>query len=61
VVDSTKIVGPREVGVLKASGGETLTLVTCYPFYYIGSAPKRFIVHAAQLAVNSRRPPQRGS
>ena len=46
-VESTRIVGPREVGVLESSGAESLTLVTCYPFYYVGSAPKRFIVHAA--------------
>jgi len=48
-VKSTRIVTPRDVSVLKASGGETLTLVTCYPFYYVGSAPKRFIVHASLM------------
>ncbi len=46
-VKSTRIVTPRDVSVLEASGGETLTLVTCYPFYYVGSAPKRFIVPGA--------------
>ena len=62
MVQSTKIVGPRDVGVLAASGGETLTLVTCYPFYYIGSAPKRFIVRATQVAANPQpRSQQRGS
>jgi sortase A len=62
-VDSTRIVGPRDVSVLNASGGETLTLVTCYPFYYVGSAPKRFIVRATlvQTAANSRRSPLPGS
>jgi len=63
-VESTQIVGPRDVGVLKATGGETLTLVTCYPFYYVGSAPKRFIVHATGVrtsASNTPRPPQPGS
>jgi sortase A len=50
IVKSTKIVTPRDVSVLAASGGENLTLVTCYPFYYVGSAPKRFIVRAAQVA-----------
>jgi sortase A len=49
IVKSTRIVTPRDVSVLEASGGETLTLVTCYPFYYVGSAPKRFIVHAALM------------
>ncbi len=48
-VESTKIVAPRDAGVLAASGGRTLTLVTCYPFYYVGSAPKRFIVRAVQV------------
>lgn len=50
VVESTSIVGPRDVRVLASSGGQSLTLVTCYPFYYVGSAPKRFIVHAALVA-----------
>jgi len=68
-VNSTRIVTPRDVSVLQASGGSMLTLVTCYPFYYVGSAPKRFIVHATEVAtlanagkVASPRPqPQRGS
>jgi sortase A len=45
-VVSTRIVKPDDVGVLSPDGGEELTLVTCYPFYFIGSAPKRFIVRA---------------
>jgi sortase A len=49
VVESTRIVSPRDVSVLTASSGRTLTLVTCYPFYYVGSAPKRFIVRAVQV------------
>ena len=49
VVTATEIVSPRDVGVLKASAGKTLTLVTCYPFYYVGSAPKRFIVRAVEV------------
>lgn len=60
-VQSTKIVGPRDVDVLAASGGETLTLVTCYPFYYVGSAPKRFIVRATQVAAIPLHQPQPGS
>jgi len=48
-VESTRIVGPRDIGVLAPSGSESLTLVTCYPFYYVGSAPKRFIVRAALI------------
>jgi sortase A len=64
IVKSTRIVTPRDVSVLAASGGENLTLVTCYPFYYVGSAPKRFIVHAAQVsavAASPRHPQQPGS
>ena len=49
VVKSTKIVTPRDVSVLAASGGENLTLVTCYPFYYVGPAPDRFIVRAERV------------
>jgi sortase A len=49
LVDSTKIVGPEEIGVLYNSHEAILTLVTCYPFNYIGSAPQRFIVRAHRL------------
>src|SRR5579884_1894987 len=45
-VVGTQIVKPDNVDVLKPDKTETLTLVTCYPFYYIGPAPKRFIVKA---------------
>jgi len=58
-VQSTKIVSPRDVSVLAAASGRTLTLVTCYPFYYVGSAPKRFIVRAVQ--VTNGAAPQRAA
>ena len=45
-VDSTKIVEPQEIGVLYDSGEAILTLVTCYPFNFVGYAPQRFIVRA---------------
>jgi sortase A len=48
-VVSTKIVDPNDVAVLNSDGKEILTLVTCYPFYFIGSAPNRFIVRAARV------------
>jgi sortase A len=48
-VESLRIVDPSDVGVLAASGGNVLTMVTCYPFFYVGSAPKRFIVRARQV------------
>ncbi len=46
-VTGTQIVDPAEVSVLAPTQGSILTLVTCYPFDYIGSAPKRFVVRAA--------------
>ena len=48
-VTETKIVQPTDIGVLARAPGRDLTLVTCYPFYYIGSAPERFIVHARKV------------
>ena len=49
-VVSIKVVGPDDVAVLESDGGsEILTLVTCYPFYYVGSAPDRFIVRAERV------------
>lgn len=48
-VVSAQIVGPEDTRVLNPSGGESVTLVTCYPFHFIGSAPKRFIVHAKKV------------
>ena len=45
-VESTDIVSPAATEVLRSSSEEELTLITCYPFNYIGAAPKRFIVHA---------------
>ena len=45
VID-TETVDPEEVRVLDPTPANTLTLITCYPFYFIGSAPRRFIVHA---------------
>ena len=46
---STKVVSPDSVDVLNSDGNEILTLVTCYPFYFVGSAPSRFIVRAARM------------
>jgi sortase A len=48
-VEQTEIVDPEDTQVLADTGLPELTLVTCYPFYYVGSAPKRFIVHAQQV------------
>ncbi len=48
-VVSTTIVGPSDVAVLDSSAEELLTLVTCYPFYFVGPAPDRFIVRARRV------------
>jgi sortase A len=47
-VDWVKVVEPDDVGVLAPSTESSLTLVTCYPFYFVGPAPKRFVVRAHQ-------------
>ena len=49
-VNQTQIVSPQDVWVLKAAAYPELTMVTCYPFDYIGAAPNRFIVKARQVA-----------
>ena len=46
VVDSTTIVAPDDAEGLNDSNESILTLVTCYPFYFVGPAPQRFIVRA---------------
>jgi sortase A len=48
-VVSTRVVDPDDVAVLDPAESETLTLVTCYPFYFVGPAPKRFIVTAERI------------
>jgi sortase A len=47
VVDHLQIVTPADVWVLERRSRPSLTLVTCYPFYFIGSAPQRYIVTAS--------------
>lgn len=53
-VDRTMIVNPEDVYVLDPTGHPTLTLVTCYPFTFIGHAPKRFIAQASLVAKRPR-------
>ena len=48
-VKFTDVVLPNETWVLQASTGQLLTLVTCYPFHYIGPAPQRFVVRARRV------------
>ena len=56
IVDSTTIVTPDNVDVLDIGDRPEMTLITCYPFDYIGAAPKRFIVraHLVSLAGETR-------
>lgn len=46
---TTRIVDPADISVLDAGETDALTLVTCYPFYFVGPAPDRFIVRAERL------------
>ena len=58
VVDNIQVVSPQDVSVLRA-GASSLTLVTCYPFYFLGTAPQRYVVHASMVrseSENSSRP-----
>ena len=55
-VESLRVVEPDNVGVLAASGENVLTMVTCYPFYYVGPAPKRWIVRARQVSPQAAPP-----
>lgn len=48
-VASTRVVSADDVAVLNTSASEILTLVTCYPFYFVGAAPDRFIVRAERI------------
>lgn len=45
-IDSTDIVAPERVDLLEPTAAPTLTLITCYPFNYVGPAPDRFVVRA---------------
>lgn len=56
VVDTIQIVDPKDVRVLRPTPNATLTLVTCYPFYFVGSAPQRYIVSATVKEVNELAP-----
>jgi sortase A len=54
-VERTWIVDPEDVSVLDPTPTPSLTLVTCYPFYYVGSAPRRYIVRASLTGQGARR------
>jgi sortase A len=48
-VEWTRVVKPKDIDVLDVSSQPVLTLITCYPFYYVGPAPERFIVRARRI------------
>jgi len=54
-VDQVTLVLPNDVSVLQRRETRSLTLVTCYPFYFIGSAPQRYIVQASIQRSNDSR------
>jgi sortase A len=56
LVESTEVVPASAVEVLNATTGRTLTLITCYPFDYIGPAPNRYVVRARELVSPSPVP-----
>jgi len=55
-VEWTAIVSPTAVQMIQPTIEPSLTLVTCYPFYYFGAAPKRFIVRARKIAIPEQTP-----
>ena len=50
-VKSWEIVAPEDVDVLSIRDNPELVLITCYPFHYVGAAPKRFVVHAQLVSL----------
>lgn len=57
VVDELSVVSPDNLAPLRPTREPVLNLITCYPFYYVGAAPRRFIVHAhlAEEALRASR------
>ncbi len=51
VVESTAVVRPTDIDVIQPTNHRTLTLITCFPFSYVGPAPARFIVRARETEV----------
>jgi LPXTG-site transpeptidase (sortase) family protein len=55
-VDETKVVQPSDLSVLAPRRADSVTLITCYPFNFVGSAPQRFIVHAERVGGHAEAP-----
>lgn len=49
LVESIEVVAPHDIQVLEPSTGHDLTFITCFPFHYIGPAPKRFVIRAREV------------
>jgi sortase A len=47
IIDQISIIDPRDISVLQPRPRGSLTLITCYPFYFVGSAPQRYVVQAS--------------
>ena len=58
-VDSIKVVEPDDTAVLDNTNTAILTLVTCYPFYFVGPAPQRFVVRAHRISAETLEPRMR--
>jgi sortase A len=59
LIERTQIVRRKDVSVLTNTGRPSLTLVTCFPFYFVGNAPQRFIVRASSIGFDGlNRPPR---
>lgn len=56
-VDRVWIVAPEDVWVIDPTDVPSITLVTCYPFYFVGSAPQRYVVRAVRVETVARQPP----
>jgi sortase A len=54
-VERVWIVAPEDVAVLDPTPARSITLVTCYPFYFVGSAPQRYIVRAVRVPYDARK------
>jgi sortase A len=55
-VNWVQIVSPNDAGILAHSPDSAVTLVTCYPFYYVGPAPERYVVHARKMRTPAESP-----
>ena len=60
-VSKTQVVNPEDVWVLSPTSTATITLITCYPFSFVGHAPQRFIVQAERVVPELAGTPLKGT